>query len=127
MPFRSYLLNSTANPAHFHSGYVFLRILLRTHKPQCPHIFGPNYFWYRWCVLLYLFLSFSDCGKQERERVGSSGVGLSTGAEASILKVTFILKQMQFLTESASKDKIEFMYTKANWLKIWFSEKVCNN
>ena len=34
-----------------------------------------------------LSLFFSDCGKQERERVGSSGVGLSTGAEASILKV----------------------------------------
>jgi len=27
-----------------------------------------------------------DCGKQERERVGSSGIGLSTGPEASILK-----------------------------------------
>ena len=48
---------------------------------------------------LFLSLSFSDCGKQERERVGSSGVGLSTGPEASILKVNFILKDVtvQFL------------------------------
>ena len=36
--------------------------------------------------------SLSDCGKQERERVGSSGVGHSTGAESSILKVRLIFK-----------------------------------
>ena len=36
--------------------------------------------------------SSSDCGKQERERVGSSGVGHSTGAESSILKVILIFK-----------------------------------
>jgi len=33
-----------------------------------------------------LMANHPDCGKQERERVGSSGVALSTGAEASILK-----------------------------------------
>jgi hypothetical protein len=77
--------------------------------------------------LLYLFLSFSDCGKQERERVGSSGSGHSTGAEASILKVNFILKKLQFLTVRASKDEIKFMYTKPQWLKVWFLEKVCND
>ena len=41
----------------------------------------------------FLFSSFSDCGKPESERVGSSGgVGHSTGAESSILKVKYILK-----------------------------------
>ena len=44
-------------------------------------------------LLLSLFLSFSDCGKQERERVSSLGSGHSTGAEASILKVNLILKK----------------------------------
>ena len=76
-------------------------------------------------LLLSLFFSFSDCGKQERERVGSSGSsGHSTGAEASILKVNFILKKLQFLTERASKDKIRFMYTKPQWQKVWVLEKI---
>ena len=70
-------------------------------------------------LLLSLFFSFSDCGKQERERVGSSGSAHSTGAEASILKVNFILIKLQFLTERASKDEIKFMHTKPQWLKVF--------
>ena len=42
---------------------------------------------------LTLFLiCISDCGKQAKDRFGSSGISLSTGPESSIFKVRFIVK-----------------------------------
>ena len=35
-----------------------------------------------------IFLSFSDCGKQKFQRVGSEGVQHSTGVNSSILEVS---------------------------------------
>ena len=50
----------------------------------------------------FLFSSFLDCGKPENERVGSSGgVGHSTGAASSILKVRFILKKAVICEEKS--------------------------
>ena len=48
-------------------------------------------------IIVILVLSFSDCGKQERERVCSLVSGVCefiTGAELSILKVNLILKKI---------------------------------
>ena len=77
--------NSMAN----HPGNV------STSKILCIVVSEFNPITYNCYTCFYLHF-FPDCGKQERERVGPSGVGLSTGAEASILKVNFILKNCNF-------------------------------
>ena len=52
VPFGSYLLNSTANPAQFEWKWAGLAM----HK--CPYIFDTYYFCYRWCVLDLFLIHF---------------------------------------------------------------------
>ena len=60
--FRSYLLNSTANPAQSEWKWAgFLRISLKTHKPQLHLIFGPHHWlspdsWCTWSSFLHVCL-----------------------------------------------------------------------
>ena len=54
-PFSSYLLNSTANPAHFHRNWAELAVLFSRQIPNGSHDFFQT-FSTQWIFLLYRWL-----------------------------------------------------------------------